>query len=342
MTNIKLFLASSSELKDDRNDFEIFIGRKNKDWVGRGVFLELVMWEDFVDAMSQTRLQDEYNKAIRGCDLFVMLFSTKVGMYTGEEFETAFGQFKATSKPFIFTYFKDTEISTGSANKKDLMSLWEFQEKLKTLGHFQTVYKNTDGLKFHFDQQLDKLVANGFIEFPPDASTATAPVVQQATVTGSGAIAQGAGARAVGAGGVMIGGSNTGSINTGTQTRVETGGGAYVGGNVAASGDFVGRDKITQGISPADLATLFAPLYAIAQQAAPDKQAAASQSVADLKAEVAKGKAADDGRLGKLVDGLIGLVPGAVTAVTSMFATPILGGIAGPVTKFVLDKLKAN
>ena len=65
MQKKKIFLASSSELKDDRQQFEIFINRKNKEWVDRGVFLELVIWEDFLDAMSQTRLQDEYNKAIK-------------------------------------------------------------------------------------------------------------------------------------------------------------------------------------------------------------------------------------------------------------------------------------
>ena len=152
----KLFLASSSELKEDRKEFEIFINRKNKVWVGQGVFIELIVWEDFLDAVAKTRLQDEYNQAIRECDLFVMLFWTKVGQYTEEEFETAFGQFKATNKPFIFTYFKDAEISTGSANKNDLMSLWVFQEKLDKLGHFYTRYKNTAELLFHFNRQLER------------------------------------------------------------------------------------------------------------------------------------------------------------------------------------------
>jgi hypothetical protein len=167
MIKKKLFLASSSELKEDRKQFEIFINRKNKDWFDKGVFLELVIWEDFLDAVSQTRLQDEYNKAIRECDLFVMLFFTKVGKYTLEEYETAFGQFKATNRPFIFTYFRDAEISTGSANRKDLQSLWAFQERLGELGHFYTAYKNIDELKFKLDQQLDKLAAGGFIEFKP-------------------------------------------------------------------------------------------------------------------------------------------------------------------------------
>ena len=118
MITKKLFLASSAELKEDRKEFEIFVGRKNKEWVEKGVFLNLVIWEDFLDAVSQTRLQDEYDKAIRECDLFVMLFWTKVGQYTAEEFETAFGQFKTTNKPFIFTYFKDAEISVASLNKE--------------------------------------------------------------------------------------------------------------------------------------------------------------------------------------------------------------------------------
>ena len=60
------------------------------------------MWEDFLDALSGTCLQDEYNKSIRECDVFVMLLSTKVGKYTEEEFEAAFGQFKFRSGKLIY------------------------------------------------------------------------------------------------------------------------------------------------------------------------------------------------------------------------------------------------
>jgi hypothetical protein len=34
------------------------------------------------------------------------------------------------------------------------------------------------------------------------------------------------------------------------------------------------------------------------------------------------------------------MAPGAVGAIVSTFANPILSGLAGPVTKFVLDKLQ--
>jgi hypothetical protein len=207
MIRKNLFLASSAELKEDRKEFEIFIGRKNKDWVAKGVFLELVIWEDFLDAVSPTRLQDEYDKAIRDCDLFVTLFWTKVGQYTEEEFETAFGQFKSTNKPFIFTYFKDAEISVGSANKKDLMSLWAFQEKLSALGHFYTIYKNVDELKFKFNQQLDKLASNGFIEFKPEKEQSTQPATQIITTVTGGVVG------VAGAQNVSIGTQNVNSTN---------------------------------------------------------------------------------------------------------------------------------
>ena len=164
MRTLNIFLASSCELKGDREQFEIFLNRRNKDWVEKEIFLKLVNWEDFIDAVSKTRLQDEYNQAIRDCDLFVMLFNTKVGKYTEEEFATAYANFQKTNKPLIYTYFKDTQMTTGSANKKELMSLWAFQEKLEALGHFQTVYINTQDLLLKFGQQLDKLADSGFID----------------------------------------------------------------------------------------------------------------------------------------------------------------------------------
>jgi hypothetical protein len=166
MATKTLFLASSSELKADRQEFEIFINRKNKAWHEKGIFLDLILWEDFLEAVSRTRLQDEYNQAIRDCDIFVMLFASKVGKYTAEEFETAFGQFKATNKPFIFTYFKKT--NTDQTPSKDLQSRRAFQKKLRALGHFATPYEHTEGLLHHFNQQLDKLAAAGFRKLNSD------------------------------------------------------------------------------------------------------------------------------------------------------------------------------
>jgi hypothetical protein len=36
--------------------------------------------------------------------------------------------------------------------------------------------------------------------------------------------------------------------------------------------------------------------------------------------------------MAKLIEGLVGLVPGAVSAVVSTFATPVIGALTGPVS----------
>jgi hypothetical protein len=155
---VRMFLASSSELEGDRRELEIFINRENALLNKKGVFIELNIWEDFIDAMSQTRLQDEYNLAIEGCDIFLSLFFTKVGKYTAEEFEKAFAQFKKTGKPLIYTYFKDGDVSISKIKKADIESKLNFEEKLRGFGHFPAVYKNIDDLKYQFKMQLEKIL----------------------------------------------------------------------------------------------------------------------------------------------------------------------------------------
>ena len=154
---IKIFLASSSELKDDREQFEIFINRKNKKYIEQGIFLELVVWEDFIDAMSKTRLQDEYNKAITQCHIFVSLFHTKVGIYTEEEFTKALETFKANGNLRIYTYFKDAPINAGQI-RPEIMTLLNFKERLHNLGHFHTSYADINDLKHKFGEQLNKIM----------------------------------------------------------------------------------------------------------------------------------------------------------------------------------------
>lgn len=172
MKKIKLFLASSEELKTDREQVEIFINRKNKDWVDKGFFLELVIWEDFLDAMSQTGLQEEYNKAVRTSDIFLLLFFRKVGKYTEEEFDAAVKQFKATNKPIIFTYFKVASMLSNEIND-DVVSLINFKNKLKELKHYYTEYNTIEGLKHEIDKQLNKLEKDGIFENLADNKKST-------------------------------------------------------------------------------------------------------------------------------------------------------------------------
>jgi hypothetical protein len=129
----------------------------------------------------------------------------------------------------------------------------------------------------------------------------------------------------------------------GKRTGEGQSGGVSIPGTVGVvHGDIVGRDKITGAPSAAELDAALRPLIEAIRAAPTEARPEAEAKLAALKQEAAKGKNADDGVIAKLVDGLVGLVPGATSAVVSAFATPLLGGIAGPVTGFVLDKLRGK
>lgn len=159
MKKLTLFLASSAELKAEREQFEIEIYRKCKAWLGKGIFLHLDIWEDLSARMSADSSQSDYNKKVEAADLFILLAYTKVGMYTGEEFGKAFGQFKSKEKPFIFTYFKTPD---GVVTDP---SLEEFHQKLKELHHFYSPFKDSNDLWNQFNKELDRLELEGFTEF---------------------------------------------------------------------------------------------------------------------------------------------------------------------------------
>jgi len=123
MGKITIFLASSNELRSEREQFEIEINRKNKVWLEKGSFIYLDIWEDLSTGLSKSGSQSEYNIKVRSSDIFILLAYTKVGIYTTIEFEEAFENFQSTQKPLIFTFFKAPNgIITDP-------SLEEFQQK---------------------------------------------------------------------------------------------------------------------------------------------------------------------------------------------------------------------
>lgn len=173
MKKIKIFLASSNELRSEREHFEREIYRKCKAWLDRRIFLHLDIWEDLSARMSADGSQNEYNKFIQAADLFVLLAYTKVGMYTAEEFTTAFGQFQSTQKLFIFTYFKTPNGVTTDT------SLAEFHQKLQDLNHFYSSFNDENDLWVQFNKELDRLETNGFTEFKrEDRSQADRTITQ--------------------------------------------------------------------------------------------------------------------------------------------------------------------
>jgi len=153
-----IFVASSSELCEDRDEFELYFRTYNDQLIKRGVYLKVERWEHFDDAMSKTRKQDDYNQVVRDCDVFVCLIFKKAGKFTQEEFDVAFGEFKDRGKPRIFTFLKTEPVDLESLPDEELKSRSAFKKKLRDLGHFYTRYRSIEDLKLKFRDQIDRVI----------------------------------------------------------------------------------------------------------------------------------------------------------------------------------------
>lgn len=150
MKEIKVFLASSEELKYDRLAFSDLIRKLDNIYEKRGIRIRLFQWEDFDAAYNDKRKQDEYNEYVKQSDLFLALFRTKAGQFTVEELELARNEHREKGLPKPHVYCRDLE--QGETEDK---TLTEFKQRLfDEMGHFFARYKNEDGLNLHFVMQL--------------------------------------------------------------------------------------------------------------------------------------------------------------------------------------------
>ena len=187
MNTIRIFIASSAELVQDRKEFREFLSIENDRLHTKGVYLELVQWENFLDAVSQTSLQDEYNKELEKSSIVICLFYTKAGKYTQQEFDVALKHFKEKNSPLIYTYFK-TGAPEPAPNDEQAQNLVKFKKRLSEIGHFYTSYKSIEDLKYQFRKQLDRLEDKGFIVMQEEIKNETKDAVTnyfKNTVTGS-------------------------------------------------------------------------------------------------------------------------------------------------------------
>jgi len=144
LKKIKVFIASSKELSEDRNALSRLISSLNHFYTERGIYIQTYMFED-EDSNYNGRKQDEYDANIEDSDIFIGLFWTKAGQYTVEEFDVACENYNECKRPSIYVYLKD------NSNDHEEKSLTDFKERLESeMGHFPGRYSHTDTLKFDF------------------------------------------------------------------------------------------------------------------------------------------------------------------------------------------------
>ena len=147
MKTIKIFLASSEELKDERLEMTDLVSRLSQTFKGRGIQLELKRWEYLDSSMGDQRKQDEYNNVLRDCDICLVLFWRRFGSYTGEELDVAYQCYKNKQKPEkIYVFFKNPDDDDVTTELKEFTKSYEKRYG----GHFFNKFLTVDTLKLEF------------------------------------------------------------------------------------------------------------------------------------------------------------------------------------------------
>lgn len=145
-------MASSEELKDERTVMEALFNRLNKLFKGRGLELDLEIWEYLDASMTDKRKQDEYNDVLKQCDICIVLFWRKFGCYTGEELDTAYQRMRQKEKPYkIYVFFKNPNSDEITPELKDFIANYEKRYG----GHFFNKFEHVDTMKLEFLLQLE-------------------------------------------------------------------------------------------------------------------------------------------------------------------------------------------
>lgn len=164
MKIIKIFLASSDELIKERKELADLVAHLNYTLNKINFNIVLVKWEYLDASMGPKRKQDEYNQELKDCEICMILYWTKFGIYTKEELDVAYNSLKVGNNPRkLYVYFKNTA-------QKITDELKEFRDSFPNVyGHFYCYFSNIDMLKTHFllqfmEYQNQLLKDSGIIE----------------------------------------------------------------------------------------------------------------------------------------------------------------------------------
>ena len=150
---IKIFLASSEELADERIRFGDFIRTLDDTYEQRGFRIKLIKWEDLPKGNDGRPTQETYNEHVRQCDLFVSLFYTKAGEFTLDEYNVANQTQCELGKPTIYVFLRVLD-----KGEKEDKTLTDFKQNvLGTVKHYWTNYESSDSLQLKFVMDLLKV-----------------------------------------------------------------------------------------------------------------------------------------------------------------------------------------
>ena len=155
---IRIFLASSAEMKEEREAIELLIGKENRRLYFQNIFLNLVIWEDLKHSFYGDRIQDYFNQKMLECEIFICMFFKKVGTFTREEFDLAYESFKDGQNPqHFYAYFKSGPVNLDEIDQ-EIVNILELKKEIAEAEQIFGKFKSTEDLILQLRNQLDLIV----------------------------------------------------------------------------------------------------------------------------------------------------------------------------------------
>lgn len=132
MQDIHIFIASSSELKQERYELVDLLADLNQDAFEQlGIRVKSELWEFMDSSMREDRKEDEYLQRLRICDICLVLFWRTLGEYTLEELNVAIEEMRAGRLPkVVYVFYKEPDNSIS----QELVQFKEsFAERYKSI-----------------------------------------------------------------------------------------------------------------------------------------------------------------------------------------------------------------
>lgn len=163
--SLKIFLASSGELRAERDGVFKLVAEVNK--LHGHLHLEIVEWETDLPSGNYAgkRIQEEINPLIQECQVACVLFFSKAGKFTVEELALAQ---RCCQK--VFVYFKTGFSTTDRTKLQSYGEVLDIREQIEKANQLISKdYNDLTAFELHCKDDLHKYLAQKYpaVQQPP-------------------------------------------------------------------------------------------------------------------------------------------------------------------------------
>ena len=158
LRTVKIFIASSNKLQEERDKIEQLLPRKNDTYIENNIYLKLDIWEKETSSFSRSRKQSEFNELALKSDIFICIVYDRIGDYTKEELDTVYSHFmNSNDKKKILLYLKDTPIKPSDITEK-IITVIELKKDIQAKQQFYSYYDSIDNLLRNIEFEISDYI----------------------------------------------------------------------------------------------------------------------------------------------------------------------------------------